>query len=192
MSKPTLTPADFERAAKELNCEVAAIRAVAQVESAGPGFLSDGQPVILFEAHVFDRLTGGRFRATHPNLSSARWNKALYGRGGQHQHNRLAAAVALDRNAALQAASYGKFQALGEGYKTCGYSDLQGFINGMYRSEQDHLWAFCQFIRRKHPRLLPALQNKDWATVAYYYNGAGYRANAYDVKMAQAYKRFNQ
>jgi N-acetylmuramidase len=49
----TLTDADFARAAKELNVEVAAIHAVAEVEAAGAGFLPDGRPAILYEAHIF-------------------------------------------------------------------------------------------------------------------------------------------
>ena len=57
----TLTPADYERAAAALGCEVAAIRAVAAMESSGDGFLPDGRPTILFDAHVFNRLTAGRF-----------------------------------------------------------------------------------------------------------------------------------
>ena len=55
----TLTDDDFARAAKELNVEVAAIRAVAEVEAAGAGFLPDGRPSVLFEAHVFHQHTKG-------------------------------------------------------------------------------------------------------------------------------------
>ena len=51
--KPKLTIKDYQKAAKELNCEVAAIRAVAEVESLKGGFLPDGRPKILFERHVF-------------------------------------------------------------------------------------------------------------------------------------------
>ena len=44
----------FENAAKTLNVEVAAIRAVHQVEAGGrSGFLPDGRAMILFEGHIF-------------------------------------------------------------------------------------------------------------------------------------------
>ena len=44
----------FEDAAKTLNVEVAAIRAVHQVEAGGrSGFLPDGRAMILFEGHIF-------------------------------------------------------------------------------------------------------------------------------------------
>jgi hypothetical protein len=45
------TEADFEQAAALLKCDVAAIKAVAEVESSSNGFLSDGRVKILFEGH---------------------------------------------------------------------------------------------------------------------------------------------
>ena len=50
-----LTENDFKEAAVMLRCEVAAVKAVAEVESLGSGFLSDGSPKILFEGHIFWR-----------------------------------------------------------------------------------------------------------------------------------------
>jgi N-acetylmuramidase len=44
---------DYQAAAQSLGCEVAAVKAVAAVESAGHGFLPNGKPKILFEAHIF-------------------------------------------------------------------------------------------------------------------------------------------
>ncbi|MGG7377547.1 N-acetylmuramidase domain-containing protein, partial [Escherichia coli] len=40
--------------------------AVIHVESSGAGYQADRRPKILFERHVFHRLTGGRFDAAHP------------------------------------------------------------------------------------------------------------------------------
>ena len=65
----TLTDADFARAAKALNVEVAAIRAVAEVEAAGAGFLPDGRPAILYEAHIFHAETKGKHAA--PRIGAA-------------------------------------------------------------------------------------------------------------------------
>ena len=50
---PSLTEADYAAAAGRLGCSVAAIKAVAKVESKGSGFLPSGEPRILFERHVF-------------------------------------------------------------------------------------------------------------------------------------------
>jgi hypothetical protein len=185
--KPKLTEQDYRDKAHELDCEVATIKAVAEVESQGDGFLPTGEPVILFEAHIFDRLTKGKFRALYPNISSSRWNRELYGPTGK-QHIRLAQAVSLDREAALQSASYGKFQIMGFNWKVCGYSSLQSFINAMYRSERDHLDAFIGYVMGR--KLDDELRRKDWAGFAFGYNGSGYSANKYDVKLAKAYKAF--
>lgn len=184
----TLTENDYQRAADRLGCEVAAIKAVDAVEASGAGFLPSGEPKILFEAHIFDRLTKGRFRRDFPEISSAKWDRSLYGPAGQHQHKRLAQAVALDRGAALQSASYGRFQVMGFNWKLCGYRSLQHFINAMYRSEGDHLDAFIGYVIGRG--LADELQRKDWAGFALGYNGPGYKENHYDTKLAAAYKRF--
>ena len=59
-----LTDEDFIRAADMLRVEVAALRAVAEIESNGRGFLPDLRPVVLYEAHIFGRLTGHK----HPDF----------------------------------------------------------------------------------------------------------------------------
>lgn len=187
MTRTTLTEADYRAAAKSLDCSVAAVKAVAEVESVGDGFLASGEVKILFEAHVFDRLTGGKYRRSHPNISSARWNRSLYGPGGQHQHRRLQQAVALDRDAALQSASWGMFQVMGFNWKVCGYKSLQAFINDVSASAAGQLRAFVGYVKARG--LADELQRLDWPGFAYGYNGTGYAANHYDTKMAAAYRR---
>ena len=104
-----LSAADFADAATLIGCDIATVRAVADVESSGGGFLPSGEPFSLFEAHIFSDLTDHRYDASHPKLSSATWNRALY-RGSKGEHQRLAEACLLDRQAALQSASWGQFQ----------------------------------------------------------------------------------
>lgn len=187
MSK-LLTEQDYTAAADALDCDVAAIKAVCEVEAPQGGFHADGAtPRILFEAHHFSRLTGGRFDASHPHISSRTWNRALY-RGGIAEHERLNAAVALDRDAALQSASWGKFQIMGFNFAACGYADVQNFVNAMYRSEGAQLEAFIGFVRANH--LDAPLRDHRWADFARGYNGAGYAANAYDSKLAAAWRKW--
>ena len=181
MSK--LQECDFVVAAKMLNCEVAAIKAVAEVESAGGGFLSNGRPKILFERHYFHRLTGGEYSAAHPDISNR--NAGGY---TSNEHARLEKAAKLDRNAALQSASWGKFQIMGAHWKALGYSSIQEFINAMYASETEHLMAFVKFV--KVNGLSYELQRKDWAGFARGYNGSNYHINKYDQKMAVAYNKY--
>lgn len=187
MNKPTLTEADFQRAAASLCCEVAAIKAVTEVEAPKGGFNPDGTPTILFERHIFHRETGGRFSKSHPSIS----NPSPGGYGSYaSQHSRLGEAAKLDRTAALRSASWGKFQIMGFNHKAAGHATVQAFVNAMYRSEGEQLDAFVAFIKAD-PTLHKALREKQWATFARLYNGPAYEKNSYDTKLEAAYKRFS-
>lgn len=199
MTKPTtLTDADFIRAACEMRCEVAVIKAVTKKEAPKGGFLPDGQPTILFERHVFRRLTAGRFDESHPHLSHK--EPGGYGAAGQRQHDRLNEAAGLDRDAALQSASWGRFQIMGFNWTTCGYPSLQDFINAMYRSEGDHIHAFARFVvneKRDYPvkgplfgmRMAEALQLREFGVFACLFNGPNYRINKYDTSLKDFYDK---
>ena len=61
---------DVLRAATRLGCHPAAVDAVLTVETGGRGgFLADGRPRILFEAHLFSRATGRRYDASMARIS---------------------------------------------------------------------------------------------------------------------------
>lgn len=184
--KPELVDADYFKAAKDLNCEVAAIRAVFLVEAPRGGFNADGTPATLFEGHQFHRLTGGRFSKTHPTLSYPAWTRKFYGRTWQEEKARLTEAVSLDRDAALMATSWGKAQVMGFNYRLVGFATLQQFVNAMYSGERAHLEAFVQYVIRSG--LSKHLQSKDWEAFSSGYNGPGYRVNNYHLKIANAYR----
>jgi hypothetical protein len=188
----TLTDADFARAAKELNVEVAAIRAVAEVEASGSGFLPDGRPAILYEAHIFHKHSKGAHAAAKDRrgvkLSSPKWDRSLYGAAGAAQHDRLEDAARLNFDAAHKSASWGAFQILGENHIAAGHPTIQSFVEAMRSGAPAHLDAFVSFIKAN--KLDGALRSKNWAAFARGYNGPGYAANKYDVKMAQAYAKF--
>jgi len=184
MAKPTLTEQDFQRAAKKLRCEVPAIKAVAEVESRGKGFYASGFPVILFERHIFRKYTQGRYNSSHPHLSGPAGN---YGAAGQHQINKFNEAFGLNPTAAMKACSWGKFQIMGFNHEVCGYEDVGSFVDAMKESEGKQLDAFVEFVIGNGLGIY--LRTKNWASFAKRYNGAGYRKNNYDTKMASAYKR---
>jgi|SRR5712664_401832 len=187
----TLTNEDFVRAAKTLNVEVAAIRAVAEVE-ARSGFLPDGRPTILYEAHVFHAETKGAHVHARDRrgvkLSSSKWDNALYG-SEAGQHHRYEDARQLDADAANKACSWGTFQILGQNYKVCGFGSSQEFVDAMWTGgARAHLDVFVKFIQAN--KLDMALRKKDWKAFARGYNGPAYAKNAYDQKMANAYARW--
>lgn len=191
------TSEGYNAAAWLLRCDVAAIWAVGQVECGPEGaFFETGEPVVLFEPHVFDRLTGGKFRAERvPGidgeagvLSRATWKPGTYG-PASIQHKRLAAAVALDRPAALKSASWGLFQILGENHERAGYGTIQRFVTAAYRSADDHLRMLVSFIRRDE-RLVDAIRVHDWTSFARVYNGPRFKEHGYDRRLAEAYEDF--
>lgn len=183
----TLQECDFVTAANLLNVDVASIRAVDEVESKGEGFNSDGTPKILFERHKFSKYSGGKFDRSHPHIS----NKIPGGYGKySEQHDRLSEASKLNRNAALMSASWGRYQIMGFNYEAAGFKDLQSFINAMFESETAQLMAFVNFIKSQN--LQKHLQNRNWAKFAEGYNGSNYKINNYDVKLANAYKKYSK
>lgn len=207
-----LTDRDFADAAQRLGCSVAQIRAVFEVEASGAGWFTDVRgdilardgpggfldgpdlPKILFEAHIFDRETKGRFRASHPNLSSRSWNQALYV-GGQAEYIRLDQAMALDRTAALRSASWGAAQIMGFNHKLAGFSTVEAFVDAMKSGARAHLMAFVAFVENSD--LAPALRrisgvHTSARAFAAGYNGTAYEANEYHIKIARAFAKWSR
>lgn len=184
-----LSPIDIESAAIDLNCDPNVIKAVLKVETNGSGFLTDGRPTILFESKTFGRLTNGAYHTSHPNLSTARWDKTTYGKGGSHQYDRLEIAMTINQEAALKSCSWGLFQIMGENFRQAGYKDVYEMVNAMISGAPAHLKAFINFVRNSES-MRNALKNKEWDVFARYYNGPGYKENSYDIKLASAYKTY--
>jgi hypothetical protein len=199
MTTTPLATRDWLGAAWFLDCKPSAIRAFAEVESPLGGYLSTGEPTILFERHVFHRLTSGEYdgrkasglpdRYAVISSPTPSYRDRSYGPRSK-QHARLAAAVALDRDAALQSASWGRFQIMASNWRRCGYGSLQAFVNGMIQGgESEHLRAFCCFVRSDE-RLATAIREQDWETAAELYNGRDFRRTGYHLKMAAAFASF--
>lgn len=184
--KPALTQQDFEAAAQEIGCDVAAIRAVCQVEAPKGGFNPDDTPVTLFEGHKFYKYTEGRFSVQAPDLCFKTWTRAHYGKTWQQEQDRLQRAIALDRDAALKSASWGKFQIMGFNHAMVGFPTVQAFVNAMYESEGAQLQAFVRYVLTSG--LAPSLRRHDWAGFALGYNGSGFAENEYDTRLETAFE----
>ena len=180
-----LVEKDYEDAANLLRCTIAEIKAVAEVEGRNSGFNEKGLPKILFEGHWFWRYTKGKYGMT--NYSYPKWVRTFY---NMDQHKRLKLAVAKDRVAALKSTSWGMFQIMGFNYRKAGFSTLQSFINAMFKSEREHLLAFCNFVISAG--LDDELRNQEWAEFAHGYNGPGFAENKYDIKLEAAYKKYSK
>src|SRR5262245_57986304 len=180
----TIAKEAWRSLSQALNVEEATLRAVAQVESAGAGFIEPGLPKILFEGHCFHRLTQGRFDASNPSLSYPKWTTKYYS-DARGEWNRLNAACELDRSAALQSTSWGAFQIMGFNYNWCGFSDVETFVAAQKAGIDSQLEGFARFISRNI--FLRPLRAHDWAGFAKAYNGPGYAKNKYDQKLKAAY-----
>lgn len=182
-----LNERDLQEAAERLACDLAAVRAVSEVETGGrSGFLDDRRPKILFESRWFHKLTAGRFDQSHGGISTPTWERNYA--GGAGEYDRLAEAIALDREAALKSASWGMFQILGVNHRVAGFDAVEAFVKAQMRSEGEHLRAFCAFVINN--RLDDALRDRRWADFARGYNGPAYAQNHYDAKLADAYARY--
>lgn len=183
------TDAQIVATAKLIGCEAAAVKAVTMTEIGIRGaFDALGRPTILFERHYFSRLSGHRFDATNPDISNP--DAGGYGKFSA-QYGKLDRAIALDREAALQSASWGAFQIMGANFAAAGFASVEDFVAAMQASLSRQIEAFGNFVIA-NARLRAAIIAKDWATFALIYNGKGYAANQYDLKMKQNYELLNK
>lgn len=184
---------DLMRAADTLQVPLAVVRAVNEVESRGTGFLADGRPVILYERHIMYRQLraaghdADELARRYPNLINP--ERGGYA-GGAAEHMRLASAWQLNADCALASASWGLFQIMGFHWEALGFSSVGDFADAMRMSESHQLDAFVRFVMAESA-LLRALRSRQWATFARLYNGAAYKENLYDVKLARAFTRYD-
>jgi hypothetical protein len=200
--------------ALDLGIDVNVIKAVAHVETGGQGFI-DEKPVICFEPHIFwqqlikRKINPEQFKyQEHPvqdlsgkvngtkriinefydDILYLHWGAKPYPYGQSARYRQLDKAATINRDAALASCSWGKFQIMGFNYKLCGCKTLQEFINDIYRSEDDHLELFEQYI--KNCGLVGFLKRKNFDGFAEGYNGPLYKRNDYAVKMQKQYEWF--
>lgn len=198
-----LSASDLENGAKRLNVPVIVIKAIAEVETQGDGFLTSKRPKILFERHrmyfylsqKFGKTKANQLMKAHPNII----NTAMGGyRGGESEYIRLNQAIQIDEECALQSASWGRFQLMGENWKDLAYVSVQEFVLQHYQSEALQFEAFLRFCEFKSGTiddqkwtLLDALQQEKWHIVFTLYNGRNYKRLGYDTKFLQVMNRLD-
>lgn len=187
-----LTEEDFREVARELGVEVAAIKAVVEIEAGRTheGFSAPGKPLINFDLTMFRRF------ATRRGVNLSKYGKShsvVFNshRGSQSKANRrLDAAMTINPHAAIEGTFWGMFQIGGFNWKKCGADSIEDFVQRMSRSERDQLDMFASFIT--NTGLLKHLQSKNWAAFARGYNGPSYARRSYHTRMASAYVRHSK
>lgn len=175
-----LTDQDICRAAKEIGCGTSIMKAVADIESSGHGFLDDGRIKIRFEGHKFRSYTAGKYDQSHPEVS---YPYRVQGTK-RHGYNEFSIAFGLDPTAAMLATSWGAFQPMGFTHDEAGFDNVNEFVDFLKVSEGNQLIAFVRLV--KHRGLDDELRRgtlADCATFARLYNGKDYKVNQYDTKI---------
>lgn len=192
-----LTERDFQEVAAELGVEVAAIKAVVDIEAGKThkGFWADSKPLLNFDLSVFRQMASrhkvnlSRYTSSHAEVFS-RPNIARHGSQQAAVQARFDRAASIDSVSAIEGTFWGMFQIGGFNWRQCGTSSPQEFLRLMSRSERDQLELFAEFITRAG--LLPALKAKNWSAFARGYNGPSYASRGYHTRLASAYNRFKR
>lgn len=182
-----LTEIDYIEIAAQLGVEVAAIKAVVDIETGRrhEGFCAPGKPLIDFDTKVFRRFCARK------GISLSGYNGTLSGKVGTSrqdaEHRRLELACEIDSVTAVESTFWGMFQIGGFNWKLCGAESIHDFVSRMQRSERSQLELFARFIT--NTGLVKYLKSKNWSAFAYRYNGPKYAANGYHTRLARAYSR---
>jgi hypothetical protein len=180
---PAITPEEVVGYATVLGCTAKQLGAVASVESSGSGFDGVGRPKILFERHLFHRLTDGKW-------TPAPFSELISGGYDESSWDKLAAACAKDPDAAFSSCSWGKFQVLGAHWSKLHYDSPFSLAKSCVRGEAPQYELLVRFIETfglaDDLRALSA-DPEACRAFAKAYNGANYAANgAYHEKLARA------
>ena len=181
-----LTSNAVQNAMNTLGVDSPTLWAMLHVETRGCGFFVSRRPQILFERHLFSKLTQGAWDSVAPDVSNP--VPGAYGASGDFQYTRLAKAYGLGptaQDAALKSTSWGLGQVLGLNASMVGYASVRDMVAAMAASEDEQLKAVVNFILAN--RLQQALQTQNWAAYAAVYNGADYAKNHYDTNLAQTH-----
>lgn len=184
-----LTESDFQLVAEELDVEVAAIKAVVEIEAgkAMKGFWAPGIPVINFDRSMYNK-----YRNRAESKAGAKGESVPEGLSGYalKEWKELINARKTNAQGANLGTFWGMFQIGGFNYKLCGCESVDEFVKRMAFSELEQLQLFAVFITNSG--MVPSLRKKDWSTFARKYNGPSYAKRGYHTKMAKAYAKYSK
>lgn len=189
-----LTEEDYRTVAEELGVEVAAIKAVVDIEAgvAHEGFWDEGKPLINFDLSMYKRLAPRhgvsltQAKRIAPDVFR-RPDTRRYGSYQAAQQARLDAAKAIDEASALESTFWGMFQIGGFNWKKCEAGSVHEFVDLMSRSERDQLELFAKFI--VNSGMVDDIRKKNWLAFALKYNGPKAKSRGYHTRLAASYKK---
>jgi hypothetical protein len=205
---------------KNIILSLPVVKAVIEVESSGRGHLKNGSAKILFEGHLFWKLLKNQgmteeelenLQKSNKDILYKSWTREFY-KGGIGEYDRLERAKKIDPKLAVYSASWGLFQILGEnldhniksriGNGDDQYKTWVDFEAKQHEHEKYHFLDFLAFIMTKKLKGTPLVnfisENENsngeynWANFAWGYNGSGYKANKYDIRLQAAYEKYKK
>lgn len=184
---------EIKQAAQDAGLEPAALLAVTAVESAGQVFaLVEGkqEPLIRFEGHYFDRRLSEekQEQARTEGLASPNAGAIANPRTQAERWKMLKQAAAIDAQAAYESVSWGLGQVMGAHWQWLGYASVEALVKEARSGAFGQVRLMVRYIEKAG--LAEALRGHDWQAFAHGYNGPGYKKNAYDEKIADAYEHY--
>lgn len=184
-----LTESDFSLVAEELDVDIAAIKAVVEIEAGRSmkGFWAPGIPVINFDRSMYIK-----YRSRAESKEGAKDEKVPEGLTGYalKEWTELINARKHNAQGANMGTFWGMFQIGGFNYKLCGCATVDELVKRMSLSELEQLQLFAVFIT--NTGMVESLREKKWDVFARKYNGPSYAQRGYHTKMAKAYAKYSR
>lgn len=183
MDNKSLTNAQIYDIATKNGYEYKALKSIIQVESGQHGFSdTTGRIIIQFEPSWFKR----ECKDWQKDTVHVTWESNKVGDQTQ-EWQAFNNAFAENANAAMESASIGMMQLMGFHYAEIGFKTVGAMWDDAKIGEANQILQAVKWIKTV-PQLDNALKAKDWATVAYYYNGEDYKQFHYDTRLISAYR----
>jgi hypothetical protein len=171
--------------AQKMGFDPAIAVAIIAQESGGQAFGADGRMIIRFENHLFYEYWGKQntgtynthFQTATPIWTGHKWRPTASAAWRDFHGNQsaewevLTFASALNETAAKKSISMGLPQVLGSNFGVLGFASVQDMFNA-FASERNQVVAFFDFLQGNGVAAVNALKNRDFRTVASFYNGA--------------------
>lgn len=193
-----ITDCGIDAIAKKLGERTSSkIRAVAEVESSGSAWSSNGMLKLLYERHYFWRETQGRAgKNWFSNPTGGDYTLDTNGNGINDSWEKLAMASSIDALAAFKSVSMTQFQIMGAHHAALGYHRPWEMMLLATDSEvaQYEMMANWILLEKRGRDALKEMDGDPESCRAFaaFWNGSGYARNNYHVKLANAFAKHSK
>lgn len=193
-----ITDAEIESVSKMLGEKNSTrIRAIAEVESSGSGWSTNGMLKLLYERHYFWRRTNGRAgRTWFSNPDAGDYTLDADKDGINDSWEKLAAASRVDALAAFQSVSMTQFQIMGAHHAALGYTRPWEMMLAATDSELVQYQMMAKWIQMDQRGVLGLKRMSNdpnsCRDFARFWNGAAFAKNNYHVKLAAAVNKYSR